>query len=355
MKAFLAALSCMIAIQPFHRAATTDDTAPLVGAPAPPLHVAKWLKGRPITSFVPGRVYVIDVWAPWCGPCLGGMKHLTELQHRESRRQLTVIGVTGPDPYGTTLAAAKEVLVDKKNDIDYAIAWDEGRKFYESWMAREQSSGWPWCFVVDRTGRIAYIGHPEKLDASLDAILAGTFDLQAAATRYKRRASALRVASIFETFYAREEWPKGDALYQELLQADEQVAAGYAAHEYKILAYRMKDPGRAAAFGRRAAATFLKADRGMLVRLAEMVLDPKLDLQPRDLDLARLCAERADALAGESNASTAATLARVCSAQGEWTRTIDAQRRAVRLADPHDRAELQKTLDEYLAAAGKAR
>ena len=180
-------------------------------------------------------------------------------------------------------------------------------------------------------------------------------DLQAAATRYKRRASALRVASIFETFYAREEWPKGDALYQELLQADEQVAAGYAAHEYKILAYRMKDPGRAAAFGRRAAATFLKADRGMLVRLAEMVLDPKLDLQPRDLDLARLCAERADALAGESNASTAATLARVCSAQGEWTRTIDAQRRAVRLADPHDRAELQKTLDEYLAAAGKAR
>ena len=326
--------------------------APHVGDPAPALQIASWLKGEPVLSFIPGRVYVIDIWAPWCGPCLGGMKHLTELQHRDRKRGLRVIGVTGPDDYGSTLAAARKVLAEKKNDVDYSVGWDEGRRFYSAWMALEASAGWPWCFVVDRAGRIAYIGHPEKLDAVLEQVLAGTFDLKAAAERYARRADALEKAAVFDRAYAAAEWPKAEELYRDILGVDEGVAAGLAAHEYKILAYRMKDANRAAEYGRRALATFLHDDRGMLTRLAEMILDPKLEIEPRDLDLAGRCAQRADVLAHGKDPHAAATLARVYFAQGNRERAIEEQRRAVRLADPDDRGELQKTLDSYAAARG---
>lgn len=41
-----------------------DRAGPLkVGDAAPALHVSKWLQGRPVTTFEPGKVYVIEFWA----------------------------------------------------------------------------------------------------------------------------------------------------------------------------------------------------------------------------------------------------------------------------------------------------
>jgi hypothetical protein len=51
----------------------------------------------------------------------------------------------------------------------------------ESWMNAAGRRGIPAAFVVDPSGRIAWIGHPlSGLDAVVEKILAGTFDLQKA-------------------------------------------------------------------------------------------------------------------------------------------------------------------------------
>ena len=53
-----------------------------VGDPAPKLDVKSFVKGEPIKSLEPGKLYVVEFWATWCGPCRVSIPHLTELQKK---------------------------------------------------------------------------------------------------------------------------------------------------------------------------------------------------------------------------------------------------------------------------------
>ena len=56
-----------------------------IGSKAPELQIAKYVKGDSVEQFQDGKVYVVEFWATWCGPCIAAFPHLSELQaeHQE--------------------------------------------------------------------------------------------------------------------------------------------------------------------------------------------------------------------------------------------------------------------------------
>src|SRR3954468_7822384 len=63
------------------------------GQPAPEIRTGQWIKGTPVTSFEKDKIYIVEFWATWCGPCLESIPHLTEIAYKY-RNEVSVIGVS---------------------------------------------------------------------------------------------------------------------------------------------------------------------------------------------------------------------------------------------------------------------
>ena len=74
-----------------------DEAGPRVGDVAPVLRVCEWIQGEPVSRFERGRVYVIEFWATWCGPCIFAMPHLSEVQRQYMEKNVTVIAMNVMD------------------------------------------------------------------------------------------------------------------------------------------------------------------------------------------------------------------------------------------------------------------
>jgi thiol-disulfide isomerase/thioredoxin len=132
-----------------------------VGDPAPPLAVSKWLSGEPVASLQVGKVYVIEFWASWCGPCRMVIPHVSELQKKYPK--VVFIGVN----VWEQVPAQGEAFAKSQGDrMDYRVAQDDVSggldkgKMALQWLKAAKQKGIPCAFVVNDDGKIAWIGHP---------------------------------------------------------------------------------------------------------------------------------------------------------------------------------------------------
>jgi thiol-disulfide isomerase/thioredoxin len=282
-----------------------------VGDPAPPIAVSKFVKGDPVEKFDPGKVYVMEFWATWCGPCIQAIPHVTELQKKYKDKGLVVIGTSVWEREADQ--SKVEPFVEKMGDkMDYVVAMDDrsdgGKgKMADTWLAAAGQNGIPCSFIVDQKGKIAWIGHPMAMDQVLEKVIAGNYDgkSQAAvdeameqfaqAWRAGEREKAIKIANA--KFAALKDEP----------QALNEIAWAIAGEG---------TPG--------------KAELNVAERFAKAAVD---------------------ATKGE-NAAILDTLAAVHFKKGEIAQAVKIQEQAVAKADDAMRGELEQTLQKYKEAKG---
>jgi thiol-disulfide isomerase/thioredoxin len=146
------------------------------GDPAPELKATKWLQGDEVKGFEKGKVYVVEVWATWCGPCIVMMPHLAEMQKEYKSKGVTFIGFSTKTQDAEDKIAA---FVKKRGPkLGYTFAYGDDS---DAWMKASGQGGIPCSFVVDKSSKVAFIGHPLYLDVVLPKVVDGTWDAEAGA------------------------------------------------------------------------------------------------------------------------------------------------------------------------------
>jgi thiol-disulfide isomerase/thioredoxin len=199
----LTATSLLLASAPVQAQAPQTTAAakaikPLtIGESAPALQPAKWLKGAPIPRFEKGRIYVVEFWATWCGPCKANIPHLTEMAKKYKDKQVEIIGVDiweSSDPTIKTLPKVEAFVKSQGKQMDYHVAADgPDNRIANAWMKAAGEAGIPTAFVVGKDGKIAWIGNPALgLEAVLQQVIDDKFDVVSARSRRENQVGPLQ-------------------------------------------------------------------------------------------------------------------------------------------------------------------
>ncbi|RYG62957.1 TlpA family protein disulfide reductase, partial [bacterium] len=157
------------------------------GSAAPALSVKTWLKGTPVAGFEPGKTYVVEFWATWCGPCIQTIPHVTKLA--QENPDITFMGIGIWEEEGPQLKA----FVDKMGDkMGYNVGYSGNQDAMAvSWMKAAGQNGIPTAFII-KDAQVAWVGHPMSMDGPLAEIKAGTFDTAVFKAKFDAAAAKTR-------------------------------------------------------------------------------------------------------------------------------------------------------------------
>jgi thiol-disulfide isomerase/thioredoxin len=331
----------------------SEGKALKVGDPAPKLQVAKWVQGEAVKEFDRDHAYIVEFWATWCPPCIASIPHLNDIYVKFKDKGLVVIGQNAWERDLKKVTPFVEKMADK---MTYRVALDlvpegeETGRMAATWMEAAGLEGIPAAFLIDKQGKIAWLGHPMTLkEKTIEQVLAGTYDLQkAAAEAAKQKENEAQLAKLSPQLAAslqEKDWVKAEATVAEiekLLPEDER--AGLVAVRIRIfvgkedfkgafkLAEQLSDAHKEEAELQNEIAWFLATDSAV---------------KNRNLSILEKIATRANDAAKAKDPAILDTLARVYFLQDKKDKAIETQEKAIKLAQGQLKEQLEATLESY--------
>ena len=132
---------------------------------------AKWIQGEPLKAFEPGKVYMFECWATWCGPCIAAIPHVNELHKKYFDKGLRVYGM---NVWEDGADKVEKFVKDKGEGMSYPVAYTgKGSAFETEWLTAAGVRGIPRAFIV-KNGKLMLSSHPSQLtDSVIEALLSG--------------------------------------------------------------------------------------------------------------------------------------------------------------------------------------
>lgn len=271
------------------------------------------------------------------------MPHLSQLQRAHKKDGFTVIGVTSVDR-SNTLEAVQAMVKDKGDVMDYTVAFDEDRKTNEAWMKASGQGGIPTSFLVDKAGKIAWIGHPASADLPIGMILAGTWDYEKGPALLKKIAEQQK-----EIFTVANEDPEKalgmiDALYKE----HPVLAGSMDDMRFSLLLSLPKMADAAAELGGKLVDKAIESKDPMaLNQVAWTLVDPETKFEERHIPLALRAATAASKLTDDKDGAILDTLARAHFWNGDLDKALEIQLKAVENSEGPMKAQIEEVVAEY--------
>ncbi len=153
------------------QAQVQDQPAPKitlkVGDQAPEISVDGWWNEKAPEKRAKGKVYVVDFWASWCEPCRESMPHMAQMQDKYGD-YATFIGISIDENKGDAI----DYLSSLGQDLPIYFAVDKDGQSWADWGTAAGRDTIPTTFIVDENNKIAWVGHPMEVEATLrDVIL----------------------------------------------------------------------------------------------------------------------------------------------------------------------------------------
>jgi thiol-disulfide isomerase/thioredoxin len=336
-----------------------------VGDPAPKLASGKFVQGDAVKEFTPGKAYIVEFWATWCGPCRASIPHLNDIYTKYKDKGLVVIG---QDCWEQDDSQVEPFIKKMGEKMTYRVALDDKSsaskgKMAETWMEAAGQHGIPTAFLVDTNGNVAWIGHPMELEEKqdvIDQVLAGKYDIKKAAADYTQKLKdeaeqekvmqpfQEKMSAMSQAMHA-EKWD--DALAdltaaEKLLPESSRTSMklNFDVNRYRILLGKKDYPAAYELANKISDAH--PSNAALLNFLSWQIIKDKDNAKP-NLELAEKMIDRAVKASDGKEPAILDTQARIQFMKGQKEAAIATQTKAVALADDDSKTVLQSTLDSY--------
>lgn len=354
--------------------ATADDLL-TIGSDAPALDVEHWVqdgggKFKPVTKFESGKVYVVEFWATWCGPCIMSMPHLASVQEEYASKGVQLVSISDEDletvekflereVRGQEPAEGEKKQTYKDLTSAYCLTTDPDQSSYKDYMQAAAQNGIPTCFIVGKSAKVEWIGHPMEMDGPLAAVVEDSWDRDAFAKEMKAKQEAEKAMSEIFALLQKEDFEAALTLINKTLESSDQMQLQMLKLQVLLVSEKV-DAATAHAKKLFAQLSSSPEDANMLAwNLYEMSQQKPEGLDVGIIALAKDAAQKAaDKSEGEEKASILDTIAHIEASLGNIDKAILIETEALKLSGERDREFIEtylkelKELKEKSATAG---
>lgn len=160
---------------------------------------AKWVQGDPLKAFEPGKIYMFECWATWCGPCIASIPHINELHKKFYDKGLRLYGMSiWEDDY----AKVENFVKAKGEGMSYPVAFTgRGSSFEINWLKPAGVNSVP-CALIVKDGKLVLRSRFLNVtDDLIEALLAGGETSQKAITEFENgEKTAEKIMALIREF-----------------------------------------------------------------------------------------------------------------------------------------------------------